>query len=195
LEREVALLREQVDVQRQLPLDVPVPERFTVEKGAGTTTISWRWGSWAHAIVVVVLGFWMLGIAKAFRHGDLEGAAWQALFAVPLIYWALACFLNNTRIEASAHQLRVRRGPLPAGGNALLAREQLRQLFVSETNKVDDENKTVTTSYALHAVLVDGREKLLVKDIERLHEATYLEYTLERMLGIANARVPGEAKR
>ena len=194
-EREAARLKLELEAARGAkPLKLPVPENYAVSKVGAATWISWRWGHWGHVFIVGVLTTWAVMIGKAFALGEVVSPVLQTAFAAPLLYLAVAFVANRTRIEACAHRVVVQHGPVPVGGKVVLARDEIRQLFVREIVKKDHEDRSSTTVYDLCAVLANGRERRLVKEIPHPHHAVFLERELERAMGIASIPVEGEVR-
>ncbi|HMQ31313.1 MAG TPA: hypothetical protein PKD53_11325 [Chloroflexaceae bacterium] len=181
-------------------LDVPLPERFAIERPAGGLRISWRWFTPAAIFLAVFALFWN-GFLCVFFWGALSGgaggfamfASLHVLVGIGVAYWALAMFVNGTTVEASYGALAVRHGPLPALGNLDLPRDGIRQLYCVE--RVRRSRRSTTVSYSLQAVKADGGSVAVVKGLDNPEQALYLEQELERFLGIRDEGVRGELRK
>ncbi len=181
-------------------LDVPLPERFTVERPAGGLRIRWRWFSPAAIFLAIFAVFWngfvcaWMGIALAAGAGAfaLFGTL-HALVGLLVAYGAVTMFVNSTQVEANYGTLTVRHGPLPAFGNKDLPRDSLRQLYCVE--RVRRTRSGSSASYELQAVKADGSSVGVLKGIENAEQALYLEQELERFLGIRDEAVRGELRK
>lgn len=181
-------------------LDVPLPERFTVEHPGNALRISWRWYSPAAIFLTAFAVFWNGFICVWVSLAVAGGAGAFALFAtlhvlvgVVMAYGALSMFVNSTRVEASYGTLSVRHGPLPAFKKLDLPRDSLRQLYCVE--RLRSSRRSTSVTYELQAVKADGASVAVLKGLEDAEQALYLEQELERFLAIADEPVRGELPR
>jgi hypothetical protein len=177
-------------------LDVPLPERFTVEHPAGGLQISWRWYSPAAIFLTIFAVFWNGFVCVWISLVLSSGAGFFALFAsihalagIGVAYGALSMFLNATRVDASYGMLSVRHGPLPAFGNLDLPRDSLRQLYCLE--RVSSSRRG-TVTYELKALKADGSSVAVLQGLQSTEQALFLEQELERFLGIKDVPMSGE---
>lgn len=103
-----------------------------------------------------------------------------------LTYYVVCGFTNRTVIAASNGSLTVWHGPLPGGTNHTIERDELQQLFVTQTH-----NKR-SSSFQLRALLHSGRELTLVSALDELGQAQHLEHAFEAHLGIEDRRIANE---
>jgi hypothetical protein len=181
-------------------LDVPLPERFTVEHPVGGLRISWRWFTPVAIFLAVFAVFWnsfvcaWMGMAIAGGAGAFAlFGTFHALVGLGIAYGAVTMFVNSTKVEASYGSLSVRHGPLPAFGNKDLARDAIRQLYCVE--RVRSLRHSSSVSYELQAIKADGSSVGLLKGIQNAEQALYLEQELERFLGIKDEAVRGELQK
>lgn len=181
-------------------LDVPLPERFVVERPAGALQISWRWFTPAAIFLAVFAVFWNGFVCMWITMALAGGAGAFALFAtihalvgLGVAYGALTMFLNTTTVAASYSALSVRHGPLPAPGNLELPRDALRQLYCVE--HVSRSRRGSSVTYRVQAVKADGSSAALIKGLASAEQALFLEQELERFLAIKDERVRGELPR
>lgn len=181
----------------QARLDVPLPQRFTVERPGGALEISWRWYTPAAIFLTAFAVFWNGFICMWVAAALSGGAGFFALFAtfhalvgVAMAYGALTMFLNTTRVAASYNMLSVRHGPLPSFGNLDLPRDGLRQLYCVE--RLSSSRRSRSLSYDLQAVKADGSAVTVLRGLESAEQALYLEQELERFMSIKDEPVRGE---
>jgi len=181
-------------------LDVPLPDRFVVERQGGALQITWRWFT-PVAFVFAAFGlFWSLfvcfwiGMVLAAGVGSfaLFGAI-HAAVGVFLIYTAIAMFVNSSHVDASYGSLSVRHGPLPWPGSRTLPTASIRQIYGVE--RVRRSRRSTSTVYDLQAITAEGGGVTLIKSLQSVEQALFLEQQLERFLGIADAPVPGELRK
>lgn len=181
-------------------LDVPLPERFSVEHPGGGLRISWRWHTPTAYFLAFFALFWNGFLCVWITAALSAGAGAFALFAlihvaagVGLAYTTLAMFLNNTQVDASYGALSVRHGPLPWLGNLQLSRDAIRQLYCVE--RVRRSRRSAATTYELKAVRADGSAATVLSSLQTTEQALYLEQELERFLGIKDEPVRGELQK
>jgi hypothetical protein len=178
---------------------VGLPERFEIDEGGGALRICWKWPK-AGGIVLGIFAVGWDGFLLSWYQQALaveRPSAMMLLFplahvAVGLVlpYLAIACFLNTTKVEVSAGELRVAHGPLPFPGNRTLRVNEIRQLFC-----VERTGKRGSRTYNVMAQLTSSRELTLVHGLTSDREARFLEQRIESRLGLANQPVSGELHR
>lgn len=201
LRKEVQRLKEPRSGE---PLEIPIPERFNVERTASELRVSWRWWRAHHWFLLffviawdAFLVFWYFGSPAA--HGGLLFKIFpiaHVAVGAGLTYSVLTGAFNRTVLSARRGHLRVKHGPLPWRGNRDIDAADIRQLFVTEVvsrhTDSDTNRTTVTHAYDLRVVLTSNKEVTLVRKLESHAQGEYLERTFERYLGIEDRRVPGE---
>lgn len=205
-QREATRLQKELEALQkapaaEVPLDMPIPQRFAVAREDGDVRVSWRWFKMQTLFTLFFVIAWdsflVFWYAQALPSDDWIAVVFpiaHVAVGIGLTYSTLTGFLNRTTLRARGDTLTVSHGPLPWRGNVTLDCLQIRQLYVNETTRTDSDNGKKTYSYELCAMLADGREHTLVKALDQQSEAKYLEHVFERALGIKNAAVPGEAK-
>jgi hypothetical protein len=180
---------------------VPIPVRFEVQPGHSELRIVWTWRSpkfyallgfalfWDFFVLVWMGGVFSAGAGVMGLFGLLHAAV-----GVGLTYYCLGGLLNRTTIEAGHGRLSFQSGPLPyLRKNLELPARELKQLYAEER---EHHGKNGTTySYAVNAVLRDGRKQPLLVGLEELSQALYLEQQIEKVLNIQDEPVAGEAAR
>jgi hypothetical protein len=203
-EREAARLKKELATLKHAEsapeLERPIPERFR-RSDEDSVRVSWRWFRLSHLWTLFFAIVWdaiLIGwYAEAIPAGDVGGLMVPLLHVavgIGVTYSALTGLFNRTTLRADAGTLHVKHGPLPWRSNTRLGSDEIRQLYVHRNEHTDSDNDSKWSTYDVCALLTNGREKKLVKGLREHNEAAYLEHVAERALGIANARVPGEAK-
>lgn len=180
---------------------VPLPASFEVDERPGEgITVRWRWIDRTAVVMGLVMviadAVLMVWLPDAWRtkHG-LE--ALIPLIAVGVCaffsYGTVALLLNRTELRASREGLRIRHGPLPWRGNAVIDRQDISQLYCVEHVAASRDNRYVY--YSLNALDRDGRKRTLLKEMDGLDRVLWLEQAIERHLEIENVPVAGEVAR
>lgn len=110
---------------------------------------------------------------------------------VAITYAVLCGLFNTTTISVSRGALGIRHAPFSWGfGNKLVQVDQLDQLYCrSETTRGKNGS---STAYSLHAILTDGKRIDLLTKLDDHDLAAWLEFAIEKHLGIENRPVSGE---
>jgi hypothetical protein len=182
------------------------PAKFQIEDDLRTLTISWRW---LHPRVFFLLPFaiawnaflvgWysmagggMASMPFGFRLIFLIFPIGHVAVGLGLIYAVATMLLNRTWVRLADEQLTVEHGPLPWPGMTIPIAE-ISQLFVKFGGPRRADGVPTSIAYSLEAQLKDGSTRTLLKYVQDVEEARYLEQTLEKRLNIEDARVSGEA--
>lgn len=180
---------------------VPIPVRFEVVPGPGALTIVWTWRSPKFYALLGFALFWDLFVMAWIGGVISAGAGVMGLFGLlhaavgaGLTYYCLGGLLNRTTIAVGQGYLNIRSAPLPyLRKNLELPSRELKQLYCEER---EHHGKNGTTySYAVNAVLRDGRKQPLLVGLDELGQALYLEQQIEKVLNIQDEPVAGEASR
>lgn len=190
-------------VPRAAPDRAPValPPGFRVRReGHRLLEVRWRWFQptalfllcFAVAWDVFLVGWY----ATALSGGPTDWVA--VLFpvahvavGVAITYTALARLLNHTHITCTQGVLRVRHGPLPWWPQPTLPVRDLEQLYV-ERKVTHHKNSGTTVRWNVLAVTRDHTGLPLVRGLDTLQQALWLEQEVEDVLGIRDRPVAGE---
>jgi hypothetical protein len=204
LEREVAQLRRPKKGRRDAERDVdtPIPERFRVDHTDRELRVSWRWfKALKHIPLLLFVIVWDAVLvvwyaAVPFTDGGLIALLFplgHVAVGVGLTYSVLMGFFNRTTVTARGGELSVRHAPLPWRGNRVIAARMIEQLYVTE--HAHEHEGSTTHSYDVCAI-VAGNEVKLLRGLDELGQARYLERAFEQHLEIPDRHVDGElAKR
>jgi hypothetical protein len=184
------------------------PAGFTAEEDAYRFRITQRWLSWKVIPLLVfalfwngVVGFMITALFADFFDGsgpDGFEAVFLPLFFIPFVliglgflYGIAATFINTTTVDVDDRELAVRHGPLPVTGNKTLPALDITQLYCKR--HVSRTKNGTSVSYRLHAITQDGKDHKLLGNLSNQNHALYLEQQVERVLGLQDKAVAGEA--
>jgi len=111
---------------------------------------------------------------------------------VAITYATLAGLLNRTTITVDAARLTVRHGPVPWRPLPTLARGEIEQLYV--TREVSRGKNGVSVSFSVRAVTRGHSGLPLVKGLDQLDQALWLEQEFEQHLDLRDRPVAGELR-
>jgi hypothetical protein len=186
---------------------IPMPARWKMQREGGVLVFSHRW---FRPLFIFLAFFGLLWNSFLFQWyhvafgltSEQSFSALSILFVVlPLLhvaaglaltYFTLAGFLNTTTISVDHVSIRVRHFPLPWLHAGSINNSDLDQLYCKESRQ---ESKGQTYyRYKLCALLRNGRERVLLSNMDSPDQALYLESELEKALGITDKPVAGEYK-
>lgn len=197
---------------RKPSIDVPVPERFTVEDDGHALTIRFGWFQWILLFLLffviawdsfLIGWYWMLTSGPFGGNNGMPDPFMLIFFVFPiahvavgvgLTYFVLAGFLNSTVIRVVDGMLSVQHGPLPWRGNLDLLTDGIEQIYCQNklhTSRDEDGRSSTSMHYEVHAV-VAGQKRKLLSGLREADQALFVEQTLERFLKIEDRAVPGE---
>jgi hypothetical protein len=179
-------------------LKTPIPEKFTVQQGAGGLWITYRWFSPSHIFLAFFCLIWFGFLAFWYKQAIEQNASWSML-AFPLIhlaagvviaYTTLAGFLNSTTVTVGQGKLAIHHSPLPWPGNKEVQTTEIVQIYCEE-RLIRSRNGT-RVEYRLSAISHDDRKIKLLGRLNESDQARFLERKIEEYLGIENKHVEGE---
>jgi hypothetical protein len=180
---------------------VAPPEKFDIARKHDALQISWKW--YSHALIGLAFfcvawdAFLIFWYNIAFSHEEIP---WimvvfpigHLAVGIGLTYRTVAGFFNRTTLRATPDRLTIVHSPLPWLGNRNIPTRHLSQLFVKERARRRDN--TTSYSYDLLAIKRDGSRLKLLKGLDEVEQALYLEQEIEEHLGIRDRPVAGEVK-
>lgn len=178
---------------------VPLPQSITTtRKMDGTLEIIRSWKSATAFILIFFTLFWNGFMLVWFTIAIASGAWEMALFGsihagigLFLIYLTAASFLNRTYINVGQGLLSVSHKPLKWPGGGSYAATKIKQIYCKE--KVSRNKNGTSTRYILRAITTDGTHHTILKGLEVIEQALFIEQQLEDHLRIRNEPVAGEA--
>jgi hypothetical protein len=181
--------------------EIPMPARYTLERGASGIRITWRWRGPRAMLVFVALGGWALYGAYAWLGtlvglgpadgGGLVQPLVHGLVGLALLYAVALVLVQRSRIEAHRGGLRLVHAPLPWPGGGTV--EHIQQLYSKRTTVQHGEN--TMPRYELWVIHRDGRQRKLLGGLDRAEQALWLEQALEAQLAIEDRPIHGELPR
>lgn len=179
---------------------VALPERFSVDRvGDRSLVVRWRWfqptALFLLAFAVAWDAFLVFWYGMALTGPDTP---WlmvvfplaHVAVGVAITYTSLASLLNQTRLVCTKGVLKVRHGPLPWYPQPTLPVRDLEQLYVQR--EVKHSKNGTTVKWHLRAVTRAHTGQPVVKGLDTLQQALWLEQELEDMLDIRDRPVAGE---
>jgi hypothetical protein len=176
--------------------EVPLPPGFSVERRGEGLEIVRSWRSWKYVPIGIFALFWnlvmlfMVGVSGGA--GCLFGGA-HILVGVAMGYWALAGLLNRTEVRVEPGSVEVRHRPLPWPGNLRVETGGLVQVYCAERVRrtSDPERRT----YEVAGIRRPGGKVVLLRHLDDLDQALFVEQRIEAHLGLADRPVGGEVPR
>ena len=143
-------------------------------------------------------GGFLYMIPKRLPSESLEASIFFWLICAAIVIWLtyylVAGWLNRTHILVGGGKITVRHRPIPWVGNLELGVSNLKQLY--STEKISRIRSSASSyevvTYEVHAVTPNGRDIMLVRDLETSAQALYIEQEIEKCLGIEDTPVHGE---
>jgi hypothetical protein len=181
--------------------EVPLPKGVTVSREGGGLVLSRRWFSAKFLFLIPFCLFWN-GFLVVWYGMAAGGNAPLAFLLFPLLHVAvgiglawfcLAGILNTTVIRSAGGRLTVRHGPVPWPGNLDLGTAEVKQLWTKE--KVSHGKNGTTVTYEVHLERKGREAKPLLKGLESVEQALFVEQRLERHLRIEDRAMAGEVAR
>lgn len=178
------------------------PGRIRRIEGFGYLDYGYRWMHPAVLLLLIFTLFWnallslfwktiFLSLEKdavvAMAFGLLSAP--YSLIGLGLAYFSLCLLVNRTSLQLDAENLTVQHGPLPWRGNVSLPRAEIRQFYVMRKLGGSRKKKVL---FDLNVILQSGEWVNLLRNQESGLEMKYLEFELEKEMGIENVPVPEE---
>ena len=136
----------------------------------------------------ILIGFWMLHPEWNLWLGIMMG--FNAGFGLTLLYGTLCAFFNRTRIFVGEGHLEKRHFPLPWYGKLDIDTQQIDQIYCTERQEF--WHGRAHTVYQLNVFLNNGMRSPLLRGIDNLNYALYLEQQIENFLDIQDRPMEGE---
>ena len=183
--------------------DVPLPKGMVLSHDGGGFTIKWRWISVHHIFMVFFCMFWdgflVFWYSIALFGSTAGGRTMMLLFpllhvgvGIGLTYSTLAGLINRTRLEVRSGKITVRHGPVPWRGNVDISTGRIDQLYVQRGKRMRRRGGGV---FKVSAMLDDRSEIVLLRGLDTLAQAIFVEKRLEQRLGIDDRPIAGELGR
>lgn len=161
-------------------------DKIKVREKNGKLTLIWKWDwpvneysnwmTWLFVFVFTAVILFVTSIAVALLVHPVLGAL-MASMIIPVIYGALARFINSTWIEVDEKRLRLTHRPMPYVNNKLvLLADMNRHGLVINKRKLPPTRhyRQGVTTYTIAAKLRGGGTLELVKGLQNQTEARYI---------------------
>jgi hypothetical protein len=177
---------------------LPVPEIFTLTENTGELMIEKKWFSLKDVLLFIFSLIWN-GMLMFFYSAMLMGQVPGVFFLFPILhvaagswmlYASLCGFFNKTIIRIDMQQVSVRHTPLPWTGQRTIDRRDVRQLYIVQ--QVRSNKGTTTITYDVQLITKSNKAISLIKGLQQLTEARFIEQKMESFLRIENVPVTGE---
>ncbi|MEM9950960.1 MAG: DUF2975 domain-containing protein [Chloroflexota bacterium] len=183
------------------------PDKFTLNKLADGVEINYRWLGKQHtgllffAVIwnAFILFFTFMMIFGGFESDDDPGIM-VLCFMIPfyavgigMAWYVLTGFMNQTHIQVRRQGISTTHGPIPWFGrdDHNCNRDDIAQVY-SRRRVAYTSNDVPVHVYDVHYVKHGGDDYELVKGLDALNKAIYIEQTIEKLYNIADAPVDGE---
>ena len=197
------------EIDMQIPVSSPgIQERTPVGKPGNFQIERSLYGlqivrSWFNPSVIALSFFclvWNGFMAFWFYIAFKQKAYIMALFGslhgsvgLGLLYGVLAGFLNKTYINISNGVVSIKHKPLPWLGQKNIPRQELKQLYTTET--IYQGKNGYSKTYSVKAITHRGQVIQLVSDLSAKEESLFIEQEVEKYLKIEDEPVTGEIPR
>ena len=108
-----------------------------------------------------------------------------------LTYYVIAGYINKTDVIVSSSEIRIRSFPLPWLGDKTVDARDITQLYTKEII-TRNKNGGTSSSYEVHLINTEGRQKRLIRGLNTKEEGLYMEKKIEEYLQIRDEGVSGE---
>ncbi|MGJ3237626.1 MAG: hypothetical protein ACFE0Q_02870 [Anaerolineae bacterium] len=196
--------------QRRKLAQVVIPERFDIREIDGKLAIRYKKGTRGIISIFFPIVFngmlWGVMIprliefsstASPFARNRMGFEQFIPLILIPFVLVGLTLLVNAVTdlvnivaIEADRQQLRVKHRPIPYPLDKTMNTSEIDQVYVRR--KVIKTEKSSYTIYRVHVVSKNRRDIKLLSDLREFEQALFIEYELEKFLGIRDAPVAGE---
>jgi hypothetical protein len=174
---------------------VEQPANVAVSEAGGELTIQYRWFSLKHVIMAFVCllwdGFLVRWYSETLAAGDVIMSlipVFHVAVGLAITYSTLAGLVNTSTLRIDGQRLSVHHHPLPWRGNTELAAHDVMQLYCEPKRS----RARGLYTYALGALLRDGRRTILLSGISSADLPLFLEERAERWMKIVDQPVAGE---
>ena len=181
--------------RRKLVPSLLCPTSFGYSKCPAKLTISWRWIGPKDFFLVPFTIAW-----NSFLFTFLSGPRGFDLFltahlaaGVYLTYQVLADLLNTTTVTVDSRKLAVRHHPLPWWPAPTIDVADIEQFYVVE--RISHGKDSTTVSYDVLAVSRANSSIKLLRGLEEVDQALYLEQIFEQIMRIRDRPVAGEVRK
>ena len=185
-----------VEQLKMKPAVMEIPENMSLREQDSSLEFEYRWYKPKYIAFLIAGPFCAYFLIKSkYIAGDFQQLTIPALVlifcALYIFYYSLARVLNTTFIHVTKEKISVRHGPLPFKRNLELKKDDVTQLYVARQKGVNKYYLLVVT-YQVNVILKNGSVITLVKGLDMLQQARFIENKIEDYLNITDVAVEGE---
>jgi len=184
---------------------VALPKHFQVQRISDRRlVVRWRWFQPSAILLLIFAIAWNSFLVGWYQTAMVgPNTDWGAILfpighvaaGVVITYSALSKLLNHTvltcvRGASGKGVMKVRHGPMPWFPQPTIPTQDLEQLYVER--KVSHRKNSTTVTWNVLAVTRDHSGLPLIKGLDTLQEALWLEQEIEEVLDIRDRPVAGE---
>jgi len=182
------------------PLEAPLPDHVKMSRDGLNLVLDVRWFRAYH--VFSLLGAFAMGAFYYFtflrsRAPSAAGLDWFTVLWFGGLscgaYSGLAGIWNHTWVTVGDGAIDVRIGPLPWWGAKRIPSNEITQVYCDE--EVRRRRGGSDTYYHVEAITAQNTNVRLVAELPAKDIALFIEQEIEKALGIADRKVPGEVQK
>ena len=174
----------------------PQPEEIKVGRDeAGQVQFSYRWFN-PYVFIAIVgaagfIGFLMTRLSGSSRPEPVSLLIMTLAMLCAVIMGIMVARMSVTTFTLSKQRLKVKTEPIPWPAEITLEVAQIRQFYCRKKfPTVQNGRRTSSPTFDLVAIMKDGSETPLLKQLLKPDVPVYLEQKLEHLLRIENERIP-----
>lgn len=182
------------------------PKKFILKQLADGLEIEYRWLGRQHTGLLFftviwnafILFFTIVMSVGASSEGDFDGAIYFFMLPFYLVggfmaYYVLAGFMNRTRVKVGEASLDTVHRPLPMLGakDSSIDRRRIAQVYCKRRMAYESNDSPVYV-FDVHFVEKGGEDHTLLKGLDAINKAIYIEQQIEGSYHINDLPVDGE---
>lgn len=177
-----------------------IPDKFTFEQHPEGIELQYRWLGKQHWALLFFALFWN-GFLVVWVGIALSTGAWiMIVFAslhiaigVGIGYYVLSGFLNKTSIMIRRQEIGIKHAPIPMLGNPdkIIDRRSIEQVYCKQRVAYTSNDMPVHV-FDVHYIEKGGGDETLVRGLDKLNQAIFIEQQIERIYRIEDRPVDDE---
>ncbi len=173
-----------------------IPKNMKLREEAASLELEYNWYSPKYVAFLIVVPFCAYFLIRSdYIAGDFQQLTIPVIILIALalyiFYYSLARVLNKTIIHVTKERISVKHGPLPLKKNLELKKDDVTQLYVTQQRGVNRYYLLVAT-FQVNVILKNQSAITLVKGLESIPQARFIENKIEDYLDITDIHVEGE---
>lgn len=178
-------------------IDIGLPDKLALSNHGSYIEITRQWFGWQTVLLTAIAFVWDGLLFTLYSKMDQNTDPMAIYFpllhvaaGIGITYYALAGWVNQTRIVVGRGKLAVFHEPMPWPGNMDVETSNLKQLYTKE--KINRSRNGTYVTYEVHATTNNDQNIKLVSGLYASEQALYIEQEIENYLNIKNVPVRGE---